>query len=83
MPLQFVMILLRGVAVLIGRATMVTWYFDIYIGQFVGTQNVTRRTIMQETQTNGQTFSYALTSMSNLKLLCRMDSIADVKRFVN
>ena len=38
---------------------------------------------MQETQTNGQTFSNALISMSNLKLLCRMDSIADVKRFVN
>ena len=56
---------------------------DIFIGQSVGTQYVTRCATMQETQTNGETFSYALTSMSNLKLLCRMDSIADVKRFVN
>ena len=62
---------------------VVTWYVDIFIGQSVGTQNVTRRATTQETQTNGRTFSYALISMSNLKLLCRMDSIADVKRFVN
>ena len=62
---------------------VVTWYVDIFIGQSMGTQNVTRRATMQETQTNGQTFNYALISMSNLKLLCRMDSIADVKRFVN